>query len=186
MTLDAGKSSCLQKILETLLMPLGGIYVYIMRLKTRVYYRCDVSGRCDGDSGRAIRFVMLVHNIQRRSFFGFHPHTLFTVEMSLILPESHTSATVSMSYGKRVHNSPVSHAFTRPSNRRRPQRLRARCLLSLSYSDSKLYAPPRQAMYRRVVNYSGQDLINNVTYNYRRVLSNFPLITVEYVFSKTD
>lgn len=61
----------------------------------------------------------------RRTFFRFHPHTLFTVETSLILPESHISAAVYMNYGKRVHNSPVSHAFTRPSNCRRPRRLRA-------------------------------------------------------------
>lgn len=65
------------------------------------------------------------HSCNRHSFFSFHPHTLLTVETSLILPESHISAAVYMNYGKRVHNSPVSHAFTRPSNCRRPRRLRA-------------------------------------------------------------
>lgn len=35
----------------------------------------------------------------------------------LILVSAATSVAVSMTYGKRVHNSPVSHAFTWPSNR---------------------------------------------------------------------
>lgn len=124
------------------------------------------------------QFVMLVHNIQktfscnRRSFFSFHPHTLFTVETSLILSESHTSAAVYMNYGKRVHNSPVSHAFTRPSNCRRPRRLRAlppfTLILRLKIIRTGGYT---------VVSYTGRDLINHVTCNYRRVLSRGVLIS---------
>lgn len=145
-----------------------------MCVKTRVYYRC-ISGRCDGNSRRPIRFVMLVHNIQWRSFFSFHPHTLFTVGTSLILSESHTSAAVSLSYGKRVHNSSVSHAFTRPSNRQRPRWWRALPPFTLMLQLKIIL--PRQVMYRRVVNYTGRDLINHVTCNYRRVLSRGVLIS---------
>lgn len=80
--------------------------------------------RRDGDAIRYSRFVSW-HSYAaytQRWFLSFR--VLFTDETPLIVsrPESHASvrpAGLSMNYGKRVHNSPVSHAFTRPSNRRR-------------------------------------------------------------------
>lgn len=65
-----------------------------------------------------------VHTYGARYSRSFTIRTLFTVGARLILEPgvTHVRGGGSMSYGKRVHNSPVSHAFTWPSNvwRREP------------------------------------------------------------------
>jgi len=74
------------------------------------------------DSIQSIRLVTLACSVCITLILSFHPRTLHGRNTSNRLEESHASVRptgLSMNYGKRVHNSPVSHAFTRPSNRRR-------------------------------------------------------------------